>query len=97
MNNPSHYESYRGWDVSVQVSGHLSRIDPERELPDYVPRVIVTEHKGRNFQDREVVDGHSYPTMDACIAHGIQSARDYIDCHMTRRASASMSGSLRRT
>jgi len=75
----SHYEVYKGWDVSVQVSAHLSRIDIDRELPDYIPRVVVTEHMGRDFKDREVADGHSYPTIEECIAHGIQTAREYID------------------
>jgi hypothetical protein len=75
----SHYETYKGWSVSVQVSAHLSRIDPDRKLPDYIPRVVVTEHMGRDFKDREIADGHSYPTTDDCIAHGIQTAREYID------------------
>lgn len=76
----SHYETYKGWSVSVQVSAHLSRIDTDRKLPDYMPRIVVTEHmEGRDFKDREVVDGHSYPTVDACVAHGIQTAREYID------------------
>jgi hypothetical protein len=75
----SHFETYKGWSVSVQVSAHLSRIDTDRELPDYIPRVVVTEHMERDFRDREIADGHSYPTMEACIAHGIQTAHEYID------------------
>lgn len=87
MNAYSHYETYRDWSVSVQISAHLSRVDPDRELQDYIPRVIVTEHKGRDFQDSEVADGHSYPTMEACIAHGIQTAHEYIDRRMAGRKS----------
>lgn len=75
----SHYETYKGWSVSVQVSAHLSRIDTDRELPDYMPRVYVTEHFPDGFKDREVIDGHSYPTTEACIEHGLQTAREYID------------------
>lgn len=89
MSAPSHYETYKGWHVSVQVSAHLSRVDPDRELPGYIPRVIVTEHTERAFRDSEVADGHSYPTMDACIAHGIQTAYDYIDRRMAERETLS--------
>ncbi len=75
----SHYETYKGWSVSVQISAHLSRIDPDRKLTDYIPRVVITEHFDGGFRDREVADGHSYPTIDECIAHGIQTAHEYID------------------
>ncbi|MFC7299759.1 hypothetical protein [Herminiimonas aquatilis] len=75
----SHYETYKGWGVSVQISAHLSRIDAGRDAPDYIPRVIVTEHEGFNFKDKEVADGGSYPTPKQCIEHGIRSAHAYID------------------
>jgi hypothetical protein len=75
----SHYETYRGWSVSVQISAHLSRIDIDRKLPDYIPRIVVTEHLDNGFNDREVADGHSYPTEEECIAHGIRTAHEYID------------------
>ena len=75
----SHYETYRGWSVAVQISAHLSRIDTDRKLPDYIPRVVVTEHNGSEFKDREVADGHSYPTTEECIKHGILTAHEYID------------------
>lgn len=75
----SHYETYKGWNVSVQISAHLSRIDPDRDLPDYMPRVFVTEHFPGGFKDREVIEGHSYPTMEECIERGTQAAREYID------------------
>lgn len=76
---PSHYETYKGWSVSVEISAHLSRIDTDRKLPDYIPRVVITEHFTGGFKDREIADGHSYPTMEECIAHGIQTAHEYID------------------
>lgn len=76
---PSHYETYKGWSVSVEISAHLSRIDTDRKLPDYIPRVVITEHFADGFKDREIADGHSYPTMEDCIAHGIQTAHEYID------------------
>jgi len=75
----SHYETYKGWAVSVQVSAHLSRIDTTRQASDYMPRVVVTEYTADGFKDREVADGHSYPTIDECIAHGIRTAHEYID------------------
>jgi hypothetical protein len=75
----SHYETYKGWSVSVQISAHLSRIDTDRKAPDYMPRVIVTHHDGANFTDREVADGHSYTTPEECIKHGILTAHEYID------------------
>lgn len=75
----SHYETYKGWSVSVQISAHLSRIDTDRDLPDYMPRVFVTEHFPGGFKDREVIEGHSYPTMEECIERGTQAAREYID------------------
>ena len=75
---PSHYETYKGWSVAVQVSAHMSRIDTNREDNAYIPRIIVTEHIGTDFKDKEVPDGHSYPTPEACIAQGILTARDYI-------------------
>ena len=78
---PSHYEIYKGRDISVQVSAHLSSIDVDRELPDYMPRIVVTEHSGADFKDREVINGHSYPTPDECIAQGLKTAHAYIDKH----------------
>jgi len=77
---PSHYETYKGWSVSVQISAHLSRIDTGRKLPDYMPRVFVTEHlAGNQFKDREVVDGHTYTTPEECIQRGLAAAHEYID------------------
>jgi hypothetical protein len=75
----SHYETYKGWSVSVQISAHLSRIDTDRKIDAYMPRIVVTEHDGGKFKDREVADGHTYPTTEECIAHGISTAREYID------------------
>ncbi|ABR91110.1 Hypothetical protein mma_2471 [Janthinobacterium sp. Marseille] len=77
--SPSHYETYKGWSVAVQVSAHMSRIDTERKEGAYIPRIIVTEHIGTDFKDKEVPDGHSYPTPEECIAQGILTAREYID------------------
>lgn len=77
---PSHYETYKGWSVSVEISAHLSRIDTDRELPDYIPRVIVTEHfGGGKFADREVPEGSSYTTQEECIQRGVLAAHAYID------------------
>lgn len=39
----------------------------------------VTEHRGSNFRTSDIADGHSYPAMKACVAHGIQIAHEYID------------------
>jgi hypothetical protein len=75
----SHYETYKGWSVSVQVSAHLSGIDTDRKVADYIPRVVITEHRGNAFKDKEIADGHSYPTPEKCIEHGIIRARAYID------------------
>lgn len=76
----SHYETYKGWDVSVQVSAHLSAIDIDRKDEAYMPRIFVTEHLGgRDFRDTEVIDGHTYPSREACIAQGLVTAREYID------------------
>jgi hypothetical protein len=75
----SHCETYKGWSVAVQVSAHMSRIDTERKEGAYIPRIIVTEHIGTDFKDKEVPDGHSYPTPEECIAQGILTAHEYID------------------
>lgn len=75
----SHYETYKSWSVAVQISAHLSRIDTGRKLPDYIPRDVVTEHDGVNVKDKEVADGHSYPSKEECIKHGILTAHAYID------------------
>ena len=75
----SHYETYKGWSVSVQVSAHMSRIDTDRKDPAYMPRIVVTEHNGTEFTDREVVEGHTYPTPEECIKQGLAYAHEYID------------------
>lgn len=75
----SHYETYKGWSVAVQISAHMSRIDTGRDAADYIPRVVVTEHDGVNFKDKEVADGGSYLTPELCIENGIRTAREYID------------------
>ncbi len=75
----SHYETYKGWSVAVQVSAHMSRIDTDRDAADYIPRVVVTRHDGVNFEDKEVADGGSYPTPELCIERGLRTAHDYID------------------
>ena len=75
----SHYETYKGWSVSVQVSAHLSRIDTDRKEAAYMPRIIITEHDGARFNDREVAEGHTYPTPEECIKRGLIRAREYID------------------
>jgi len=77
---PSHYGTYKGWSVAVQISAHLSRIDTQRDWPDYMPRIVVTEHlEGNQFKDREVQDGHTYTTLEECIERGIATAHEYID------------------
>lgn len=75
----SHYETYKGWNVAVQISAHMSRIDSGRDAADYIPRVVVTEHDGVNFKDKEVADGGSYSSPQLCIEHGVRTAREYID------------------
>jgi len=76
----SHYETYKGWDISVQISAHLSAIDVDSKQEAYMPRIVVTEHlENRNFRDVEVIDGHSYPSRETCINQGIAAARAYID------------------
>lgn len=76
----SHYETYKGWSVSVQVSAHLSGAEIDKSFPEFMPRIVVTEHLGgRDFKDKEVIDGQSYPTQEQCIERGIVTARDYID------------------
>jgi len=76
----SHYETYKGWSVSVQVSAHLSAVEVDKQFDEYMPRVFVTEHLGgREFRDFEVIDGHSYPTREECIQRGIIAAHEYID------------------
>jgi len=75
----SHYETYKCLSVAVQISAHMSRIDNARDVADYIPHVVVTEHDGVNFKDKEVADGGSYSTPELCIEHGIRSAHEYID------------------
>jgi len=80
MKNKSHYETYKGWSVSVQVAAHLSGAEVDKAFPEYMPRVFVTEHFGAGkFKDKEVIDGHSYPTQEECIEKGLIAAREYID------------------
>jgi len=80
VKNKSHYETYKGWDVSVQVAAHLSAAEIDKAFSEYMPRVFVTEyHGGRDFTSKEVIDGKSYPTQEQCIERGIVAAREYID------------------
>jgi hypothetical protein len=75
----SHYEVYRGWSVSVQISAHLSRIDTDRKTGAYMPRIVITHHDGASFKDREIAEGHTYSTPEECIQRGVIHAREYID------------------
>lgn len=78
----SHYETCKEWGVSVQVSAHLSRMDIDGKAEDCIPRILVTEHDGARFKDREVADGCSYPAAGECIRYGILTAREYIGGRM---------------
>ncbi len=75
----SHYETYKGWKILVEISGNSCGDDGDTEVSHYIPRIVVTEQLSIGFKDLGVETDIAYPTPERCIQGGIASARKFID------------------
>jgi hypothetical protein len=75
----SHYETYKGWKILVEISGSSFIDDVNVNACCYIPRIVATEQLSIGFRELEVPATIAYPTPERCIYGGITMARKFID------------------
>jgi hypothetical protein len=75
----SHYETYKGWKILVEISGNSFIDDVDTKACRYIPRIVVTEQLSIGFRELEVPAVIAYPTLERCMHGGIAMAHKFID------------------
>lgn len=74
-----HSESYRGWQILVEISGDSFIGESNQNASRYIPRIVAIEPLSIGFRELNVPDETSYATPQHCIEGGITAARQFID------------------
>jgi len=75
----SHYETYKGWNVQVEIAANSFIDDSDGNMSRYIPRIVATEQQSIGFKELNVPSEAAYPTAERCIQAGIVAARKFID------------------
>lgn len=74
-----HSESYRGWQIRVEVAGDSFVGEGNQCVSRYIPNIVAIEPLSIGFRELKVPVDAVYATPQHCIQGGIAVARDFID------------------
>lgn len=74
-----HSESYRGWQIHVEISGNSLIGEGDRGASRYIPNIVAIEPLSIGFRELKVPVDTDYATPQHCIQGGIALARAFVD------------------
>lgn len=74
-----HSESYRGWQILVEISGNSFIGEDNQSASRYIPNIVAIEPLSIGFRELKVPVDTAYATPQHCIQGGIAAAREFID------------------
>lgn len=74
-----HSESYRGWQIVVEVSGNSFIGEGDQSAPRYIPSIVAIEPLSIGFRELKVPVETTFASPQHCIQGGIAVAHAFID------------------
>lgn len=75
----SYTERYKGWKITVEISGDCCVEGQYKNQSNYIARIVVIEQLSIGFRELQVPTDQGYATSERCIQGGISTARQFID------------------